>query len=186
MHFLSKPVFGQLASLGPRDPLFLLFFMRVLCFTTRSKLCLRAARLFQKQWETSRPSESSRWSLLFPFQTCLRTACLSFGSLNYLRDVPILALEHAMILRRSQLGHIAHTLLDRSVSPVSSLSTNFFSSLFFFFCLPFWLGLWTSWGAGLLYRSAWSRWTQVSTLTVGSSASDYASGLGRVGHVFPR
>jgi hypothetical protein len=32
--------------------------------------------------------------------------------MNYLRDVPILALEHAMVLRRSQLGHIAPTLLD--------------------------------------------------------------------------
>jgi hypothetical protein len=33
--------------------------------------------------------------------------------MNYLRDVPILALEHAAILRRSQLGHIAPTLLDK-------------------------------------------------------------------------
>jgi hypothetical protein len=32
--------------------------------------------------------------------------------MNYLRDVPILALEHAMVLRRSQLGHIAPILMD--------------------------------------------------------------------------
>jgi hypothetical protein len=31
--------------------------------------------------------------------------------MNYLRDVPILALEHAAVLRRSQLAHVAPTLM---------------------------------------------------------------------------
>jgi hypothetical protein len=32
--------------------------------------------------------------------------------MNYLRDVLILALEHAAVLRRSNLGHVAPTLMD--------------------------------------------------------------------------
>jgi hypothetical protein len=35
----------------------------------------------------------------------------SSSFMNYLRDVPILALEHAAVLRRSNLGHVAPTLL---------------------------------------------------------------------------